>query len=152
NPQVGITLTDNLNGTITITSEQNVLWYATVSNSLNLDQGSSTETWVNAIQQSFEENDSPYVVMIESHNIDDVTSVGQYIESTDRFFYGALVDNSIKSSADLPAGLSGLSRAAVVWSQASDEEYPEAKHVGEVIPAPVGSRGWCFRSAGGLTK
>lgn len=152
NPLEGIVLTNNMDGTITITSEQNVLWVATASQNINIDQGSSTETWVNAISQSLDENPAPYVILCETHNLDDITSIAQYIESTDsKFYYTSTSDISLKGVGALPNGLAGLTRTAIVWSQEANNEYPEAKHVAEVIPATVGSTGWCFRSAAGLT-
>jgi len=154
NPRTGITLTDNLNGTLSLAATSETLWSSSSTANVVVSLGNPTETWVEAIVAAKEDNPTPYVVLAETHDSDDVDGISAYIETTEMIYHTSMSDVEITTSgADaITTGLANATRTTLTWSQNADTEFPEAKWVGEVIPWTVGRKGWCFAKADGLTK
>lgn len=153
NPIENISVVDNENATLSISSTEEVLWSLDSSSNTFNELGNPTETWVQAIVASKEDNPTPYVVMVETHDADEVVAIADYIETTEMIYATSMSDVELTTSGEdsITEAFGGLTRTFVVWSQVADIEYPEAKWVGEVIPWIVGRKGWCFASATGLT-
>lgn len=152
-PITGVTVTDNLDGTLTITST--VDWSLTVSTNLSKANAPATETWPQTVDAVQAANDTWYALAIESHVLADVLAVAGNIEAKKKIFGTSSSALDIKTSAtdDLFSQLQDLSyqRTFGLWSATADTEYPECAWIGYQLQEQPGSNTWAYKTLSGVT-
>lgn len=152
-PVAGVTVTDNLDGTLTFAST--VDWSLKVSTNLSKSNSPATESWtatVNAVQNS---NDSWYALAIESHNTLDVLEVAGVIEAKKKIFGTSSSTADIKTTGttDLFYQLEalGYQRTFGLYSATADTEFPECSWIGFQLQEQPGSNTWAYKALTGVT-
>jgi hypothetical protein len=155
-PKVGVTFTDNTDGTFDIgVSVAGTAWSVKTSSNIVLENDVPTETYVEARTAVKEENDVWYALLADTHLESDILALAQATES-DKKIYATSTQaaGSIASTiTDVGAKLFALAyaRTFITYLPTADTEYPEAAWVGGVLPQVVGSADWDFKRASGIT-
>jgi hypothetical protein len=152
-PVTGVTVTDNLDGTLTIAST--VDWSLKVSLNLSKSNAPAVESWsasVNAVQN---ENDTWYALAIESHNELDVLEVAGVIEAKKKIFGTSSGDTDIKTTGttDVFSQLQalGYQRTFGMYSALADTQFPECAWIGFQLQEQPGSNTWAYKALTGVT-
>lgn len=152
-PITGVTLTDNLDGTLSVASA--VGYSLEVSTNMSQANSPSTESWVDAINAVSLVNNSWYAVMIESHTDVDILAVAGQVEGLKKIFATSSSASDIKttSTTDVFSQLKalGYQRTFGVWSADADTQYPEAAWVGYQLQEQPGSNTWAYKALAGVT-
>lgn len=152
-PITGVTLTDNLDGTLSVASA--VGYSLEVSTNMSQANSPSTESWVDAINAVSLVNNSWYAVMIESHTDADILAVAGQVEGLKKIFATSSSASDIKttSTTDVFSQLRalGYQRTFGVWSADADTQYPEAAWVGYQLQEQPGSNTWAYKALAGVT-
>lgn len=152
-PVTGVTVTNNLDGTLTVTSS--VDWSLRVSTGLVKASQPSTEAWGDTVVAVQNANDTWYAVTIESHLTADVLAVAGVIEGQKKIFGTSSAAPDVKTSVttDLFSQLQalGYQRTFGIWSATADTEYPEASWIGYQLQEQPGSNTWAYKSLAGVT-
>lgn len=152
-PITGVTLTDNLDGTLSVASA--VGYSLEVSTNMSQANSPSTESWVDAINAVSLANNSWYAVMIESHTDVDILAVAGQVEGLKKIFATSSSASDIKttSTTDVFSQLKalGYQRTFGVWSADADTQYPEAAWVGYQLQEQPGSNTWAYKALAGVT-
>ncbi|MND61437.1 hypothetical protein D3C80_526960 [compost metagenome] len=152
-PIVGVTVTDNLDGSLTVVSASGFSLKLT----LNMSKANqpSVESWVDAIEAVQAVDDTWYVVTISSHLEADVLAVASAIEAKKKIFATSSSSLDIKTTATTDT-FSKLQAAAYqrtfgLWSATADTEYPECAWVGFQLQEQPGSNTWAYKTLSGVT-
>jgi hypothetical protein len=152
-PVTGVTLTDNLDGTLTFAST--VDWSLKTTANMSKANAPATEAWaatVNAVQN---ENDTWYALAIESHNSLDVLEVAGVIEAKKKVFGTSSSASNVKTTAtdDLFSQLQdlGYQRTFGMYSATADTEFPECAWIGFQLQEQPGSNTWAYKALAGVT-
>ena len=152
-PITGVTVTDNLDGTLTIASS--VGYSLEVSNNMSQANSPSTESWVDSINAITTVDNSWYAVMIESHLEADVLAVAGQVEGTKKVFATSSQATAVKttSTTDVFSKLKalGYQRTFGIYSATADTQFPEASWVGYQLQEQPGSNTWAYKALGGVT-
>ena len=152
-PIAGVTVVDNLDGTLTITSS--VDWSLKVSSNLTKAAQPSTESWQDAGTAVSAENNTWYAATIESHLTTDVLAFAGWIETQKKIFGTSSAALDIKTSAtdDLFSQLQdlGYQRTFGIWSATADTQYPECALIGYQLQEQPGSNTWAYKTLSGVT-
>jgi len=152
-PITGVTVTDNLDGTLTIASA--VGYSLAVTANMTQANSPATESWIDAINAVSLVNNTWYAVMIESHLEADVLAVAGMIEGMKKVFgtSSASLDVKTTSTTDTFSKLEalGYQRTFGVWSATADTEFPEAAWVGYQLQEQPGSNTWAYKALSGVT-
>lgn len=152
-PIVGVTLTDNLDGTLTVASL--VGYSLAVSSNMSQANSPATESWVDSLNAITLVNNTWYAVMIESHVDADILAVAGQVEGLKKVFATSSSSSDIKttSTTDIFSQLQdlGYQRTFGVWSADADTQYPEAAWVGYQLQEQPGSNTWAYKALSGVT-
>lgn len=152
-PIDGITLKDNLDGSLTITSS--VDWSLLVSDNLRKANGAATEAWPEAIEAVTRANNTWYAMTAETHKKEDILAIAANIEARKKIYGTSSSDSAIKTVAtdDVMSQLKAKSymRTFLLFSDAPDTEYPECAWIGYQLQETPGSNTWAFKVLSGPT-
>lgn len=152
-PITGVTVTDKLDGTLTVAST--VGYSLDVSSNLGQANSPSTESWVTSLNAVTTVDNSWYVVSIESHIEADVLEVAGQIEGMKKVFATSSQSSDIKttSATDTFSKLKalGYQRTFGIYSATADSEYPECSWVGYQLQEQPGSNTWAYKALAGAT-
>lgn len=152
-PITGVTVTDNLDGTLTIAST--VDWSLRVSNSLTKAAQPSTEAWADAGTAVASVNNTWYAATIESHVTSEVLNFAAWIEAQKKIFGTSSQATDIKTSvtSDLFSQLKalGYQRTFGIYSATANTEFPECALIGYQLQEQPGSNTWEYKTLSGVT-
>ena len=152
-PITGVTVVDNLDGTLTVASA--VGYSLEVTTNMTYSNAPSTESWVDAINAITVVNNAWYALMIESHLEADILTVAGQVEGMKKVFATSSSDATIKtaSTTDIFSQLQalGYQRTFGMFSATADTEYPEAAWVGFQLQEQPGSNTWAYKALTGVT-
>lgn len=152
-PVSGVTVTDNLDGTLTVAST--IGYSLEVSANMSQADQPSTESWVTTINNITTVNNTWYAVMIESHTDADILTVAGQIEGMKKVFATSSQSADIKTTGttDTFSKLKalGYQRTFGLYSATADTEYPEAAWVGYQLQEQPGSNTWAYKTLSGVT-
>lgn len=152
-PITGITVTDNLDGTLTVAST--VDWSLKVSTGLTKASQPATESWADTVTAVSNANDTWYAITIESHVTNDVLAVAGVIEAKKKIFGTSSQATDIKTNVttDLFSQLQalGYQRTFGLWSATADTQFPECAWIGYQLQEQPGSNTWAYKSLSGVT-
>lgn len=114
------------------------------------------ETYVQGLTAVQNENDSWYIVMLDSKVSSDILAVAAWVQAQRKLYATSSSEAGILVAADdtdIASQLFNLSydRTFGVYSAQADTEHPEAVWVGGQITATPGSNTWAFKQASGIT-
>lgn len=154
-PVAGVTVVDNLDGTLTVTAGSNVDWSLRVSSNLSKANQPSVEGWEDAVNAVQNENDTWFALAIESHAELDVLAVAAAIETKKKIFGTSSQDATVKGSGttDLFSKLQalGYQRTFGMYSATADTQFPECAWIGYQLQEQPGSNTWAYKSLTGIT-
>lgn len=154
-PVTGVTLTNNLDGTLTFSVVGDVDWSLKVSANLSKANAPATETWTSSVNEVQNENDTWYALAIESHNELNVLEVAGVIEAKKKIFGTSSADVDIKTTAtdDLFSQLQdlGYQRTFAMFSNDADTQFPECAWIGFQLQEQPGSNTWAYKALTGVT-
>ena len=152
-PVTGVTLTNNLDGTLTFAST--VDWSLQVSTNLSKSNAPAVESWTASVNAVQNENDTWYALAIESHNTLDVLEVAGVIEAKKKIYGTSSSATAIKTTGttDLFSQLEalGYQRTFGVFSATADTEFPECAWIGFQLQEQPGSNTWAYKALAGVT-
>lgn len=152
-PISGVTVTDNLDGTLTVAST--IGYSLEVTSNMSSSNSPSVESWVTTINEITTVNNTWYALMIESHVEADVLAVAGQIEGMKKIFATSSSQADIKTTAttDTFSKLQDLAyqRTFGVFSATADTEYPECAWVGYQLQEQPGSNTWAYKALSGVT-
>jgi len=152
-PVTGVSVVDNLDGTLTITST--VDWSLKVSPNLSKSSQPSTESWPDTISAVQSANNTWYALTIESHLEADVLAVAGVIEAQKKVFGTSSADLDVKGTAtdDVFSKLKALTyqRTFGLWSADADTMFPECSWVGYQLQEQPGSNTWAYKTLSGFS-
>lgn len=154
-PVAGVTVTDNLDGTLTVAASAGTDWSLKVSSNLTKSQQPSTEAWADAGTAVSSVNNTWYAATIESHLTTDVLNFAAWIEGQKKIFGTSSQSADIKTSVttDLFSQLEalGYQRTFGIWSATADAQYPECALIGYQLQEQPGSNTWEYKTLSGVT-
>lgn len=152
-PVTGITVTDHLDGTLTVAST--VDWSLKVGTGLAKALQPSTETWADTVTAVQNDDNTWYALTIESHVTADVLAVAAVIEANKKVFgtSSASADITTSVTTDLFSQLQalGYQRTFGIWSATADTQYPECAWIGYELQEQPGSSTWAYKTLSGVT-
>lgn len=152
-PITGVTVTNNLDGTLTVASAND--WSLKVSAGLTKASAPATESWADTMTAVQNDNDTWYAATIESHATVDVLAVAAVIEAQKKIFATSSQSADIKTTGttDLFSQLQALGymRTFGIWSATADSQFPEAAWVGYQLQEQPGSNTWAYKGLNGAT-
>ncbi|WYV99007.1 virion structural protein [Pseudomonas phage vB_PpuM-NoPa] len=154
-PIIGVTVTDNLDGTLTVAAPVDVNYSVKVSSNLTTANAPSTESWPDAVEAVQAVDDTWYALCIESHLTADVLATAAAIEAKKKIFGTSsnAQDVQTTSTTDLFTQLKdlGYQRTFGVFSATADSEYPECAWIGYQLQEQPGSNTWAYKELAGVT-
>ena len=152
-PVTGVTVTDNLDGSLTVAS---TIGYALeVSANMSQADSPSVESWTTTINEITNVENTWYSVMIESHIDADILAVAGQIEAMKKVYATSSSDAAIKttSTTDIFSKLKalGYQRTFGMYSATADTEFPECAWVGYQLQEQPGSNTWAYKALSGVT-
>ncbi|WKV20443.1 putative major tail protein [Pseudomonas phage 16Q] len=152
-PVSGVTMTNNLDGTLTISSS--IGYSLEVTSNMSQANSPSTESWVTSIDAVTTVDNTWYSLLIESHVEADVLAVAGQIEGMKKVFATSSQASDIKttSTTDVFSKLKalGYQRTFGAYSATADSQFPEAAWVGYQLQEQPGSNTWAYKSLSGVT-
>lgn len=152
-PITGVTVVDNLDGTLLVSSSVN--WSITAGAGMTLTAAAPTETWVDTLEAVQADNDSWYALTAETHVKADVLALAGSIEAKKKIYGVSSSDLDIKTNVDtdLFSALQalGYQRTFGLWSATADTEFPECALVGYQLQERPGSDTWAYKTLSGVT-
>lgn len=152
-PIVDVTVTDNLDGSLTIAST--VGYSLAVTTNMAQANSPSVESWVTTINEITVVNNVWYAVMIESHLEADILAVAGQIEGMKKVYATSSSTSDIKTTAttDVFSKLQdlGYQRTFGIYSATADTEFPECAWVGYQLQEQPGSNTWAYKALAGVT-
>lgn len=152
-PVTGVTVTDKLDGTLTVASDAD--WSLVLGAGLTKADSPATETWATSVEQVQAANDTWYALVIESHLPADVLAVAGVIEAKKKIFgtSSGTADTKSASTSDVFSQLQdlGYQRTFGIWSAQADQQYPEAAWIGYQLQEQPGSATWAYKGLSGVT-
>ena len=152
-PITGVTVTDNLDGTLTVAS---TIGYALeVSAKMAQANSPSTESWVTSLTEVITVDNTWYALTIESHLDADILAVAAQIEGMKKIYATSSqsVDTKTTVTTDTFSKLKalGYQRTFGIYSATADTEYPECSWVGYQLQEQPGSNTWAYKALSGST-
>lgn len=152
-PITGVTVTDNLDGSLTIAS---LIGYSlAVTTNMTQANSPSVESWVTTINEVSLVNNTWYAVMIESHLDADILAVAGQVEGLKKVYATSSSSSDIKttSTTDIFSQLKalGYQRTFGLYCATADTEYPECAWVGYQLQEQPGSNTWAYKALSGVT-
>lgn len=152
-PITGVTVTDNLDGTLTVVSSTD--WSLTVSVNLTKAAQPATEAFADAGTAISAVNNTWYAATIESHLAVDVLNFAGWIEGQKKIFGTSSQSSDVKTSVttDVFSQLKalGYQRTFGIWSATADAQFPECALIGYQLQEQPGSNTWEYKTLAGVT-
>lgn len=152
-PITGVTVTDNLDGSLTVASA--VGYSLAVTTNMTQANSPSTESWVTTINEVSLDNNTWYAVMIESHLDADILAVAGQVEGLKKVYATSSSSAGIKTTGttDIFSQLKdlGYQRTFGAYSATADTEFPECAWVGFQLQEQPGSNTWAYKALSGVT-
>jgi hypothetical protein len=152
-PVADVTVTDNLDGTLTIAST--VGYSLEVSTNMSQADSPSTESWVTSVTSVTTVDNSWYALAIESHVEADVLAVAAQVEGMKKVFgtSSQALDTKTTSTTDTFSKLKalGYQRTFGVYSATADTQFPECAWIGFQLQEQPGSNTWAYKALSGVT-
>lgn len=152
-PITGITVTDNLDGTLTIAST--VDWSLSVGTGLAQTNSFPVESWTDTLAAVQAANDTWYALSTEDHTTSAVLALAAAIEAKKKIygFSSSALDIKTAATTDLFSQLQdlGYQRTFGLWSATADTEFPECAWIGYQLQERPGSNTWAYKSLSGAT-
>lgn len=152
-PQPGVTITDNLDGTLSIAATQD--WSLKATNNITLTSGPSSEAWADTLAAVEAANNEWYGLTTETHATADVLELAAAIETRRKIYAVSSQAASTKSTAsdDLFSQLKakGYQRTFGIWTADADTTYPEAGWLADQLQEAPGSNTWAYKDIVGVT-
>jgi hypothetical protein len=154
---VGINMTDNLNGTFSVSvSSPGASWSIKSSSNVALTLASSTESWADSIAAVESENNDWYALTAETHNDADILVIAEAIEARKKIYGTSSSSSAILTTAttDIASQLkaAGYQRTFISYSASADTQFPECAWIGYQLPETPGSNTWKFKSLSSVTR
>lgn len=154
-PVAGVTVTDNLDGTLTVAAAGGIDWSLKVSSNLIKAQQPSTEAFADAGTAISAVNNSWYAATIESHATSDVLNFAAWIEGQKKIYGMSSQSADVKTSGttDIFSQLKalGYQRTFGIWSATADTQFPECALIGYQLQEQPGSNTWEYKTLAGVT-
>lgn len=152
-PITGVTVTDNLDGTLAIAST--VDWSISVGQRISLTNAAPTEAWTDTLEAVQNVNDTWYALTVEDHTEATILALAGAIEAKKKIYGTSSSDVAIKSNSttDTFSKLQdlGYQRTFGVWSADADTQFPECALIGYQLQERPGSNTWAYKSLSGVT-
>ena len=153
NPLTGVTVTDNLDGTLTVASTIN--WSFSTSFTVISSALPSTESWVEALAAVESENSSWFGATIESHIDTDVLEFAAAIQGRKKIFGTSSSSVAVTTGVDTDI-LSqlkalGYDKTFLIYSANADTQFPEAGLMAYQLQEQPGSNTWAYKDIIGTT-
>jgi hypothetical protein len=152
-PITGVTVTDNLDGSLTVASA--IGYSLKVSTNMSQANSPSVESWATTINEITLVDNTWYAVMIESHLEADILTVAAQIEGMKKVFATSSQASAVKTTGttDIFSQLKALAyqRTFGIYSATADTEFPEAAWVGYQLQEQPGSNTWAYKALSGVT-
>lgn len=151
-PITGITVTDNLDGTLTIASTIN--WSFAASANVDVSEQAATEAWADAIDAVSQANDTWYGLTTEARSKADILAIAATIEARKKIYVVSTADADVltSSTTDVASELkaAGYQRTAYLYSEAAATNFPECAWVGYQLQEQPGSNTWTYKTLAGV--
>jgi hypothetical protein len=152
-PITGITVTDNLDGTLTVAST--IDWSIKVGAGMTLTTTAPTESWTDSLEAVQSANDTWYALTVEDHTEATILALAGAIEAKKKIYGTSSSDVTIKSGSttDTFSKLQdlGYQRTFGIWSANANTEFPECALIGYQLQERPGSNTWAYKSLSGVT-
>ena len=153
---VGVTFTDNLDGTFTVgPTVAGTPWSFRASPNITLANATPTESYADAEVAMNQDNGTWYALFTDTHVQADVVALSNVIVAQRKIFGTSSQDPAVitTGTTDVAAVLSAASagRTYGVYLPTADTEYPEAAWAGSQLAYTPGSNDWDFKRAVGVT-
>lgn len=114
------------------------------------------ETYTEALHEVRLEDDTWYILTTDSHEKEDILALAETIQAMEKLYFASYSGDDALSNdtEDDVAPLlkdAGFFRTVVVFSENSDEQFPEDAWVGGQISKVVGSYTWEYKQLAGVT-
>lgn len=153
---VGVTFTDNLDGTFTVgPTVAGTPWSFRASPNVTLANSTPTESYADAEVAMNEDNGTWYALFPDTHEEADVIALSNVIVAQRKIMGTSSQDPAVITSGttDIAAllSLASAGRTYGVYLPTADTEYPEAAWAGSQLAYTPGSNDWDFKRAVGVT-
>lgn len=153
---VGVTFTDNLDGTFTVgPTVAGTPWSFRASPNITLTNTTPTESYADAEVAMNEDNGTWYALFTDTHVQADVVALSNVVVAQRKIMGTSSQDPAVitTGTTDVAAVLSAASasRTYGVYLPTADTEYPEAAWAGSQLAYTPGSNDWDFKRAVGVT-
>lgn len=151
---VGITFTDNLDGTFEVgPTVPGSAWSISASSNISLVNQASTESWADAITAVEQENNQWIALNTETHTDADILEIAEAIEAREKIYVVSTSSAGVKTSGttDIASQLKalGYQKTAVMWKADADENFPECAWTAYQIQPVPGSNTWAYKTLTG---
>lgn len=150
-PVTGVTLNDQLDGSIRI--ESNVDWSLSVNDDMGVLESPAIESWLTTLEAVQSYNDRWYALTTETHKRDDVLALAGAIEAKRKIYGVSSADSDIAEGDDSDLfsllGSLGYQRTFGIYSPTADSEFPEAALIGYQLQEQPGSTTWAYKTLAG---
>lgn len=151
-PITGITVTDNLDGTLTITST--IDWSFAATANIDVSAQAATEAWADAIDAVSQANDTWYGLTTEARSKADILAIAATIEARKKIYVVSTADADVLTNVttDVASALKAAAyqRTAYLYSEAATSNFPECAWVGYQLQEQPGSNTWTYKSLAGV--
>jgi hypothetical protein len=149
----GITVTDNLDGTLTVAST--IAWSFAATANIEVSKNPSTEAWGDTIDAVVEEDDSWYALTTEARTKTDILAIAANIEARKKVYFVSTADADVKTTVttDVLSELKalGYQQTAYLFSEDAATTFPECAWVGYQLQEQPGSNTWTYKQLAGVT-
>lgn len=149
----GITVTDNLDGTLTVAST--VAWSFLTTANIEVSNNPATEAWGDTINAIVEEDDSWYALTAEARTKTDILAIAATIEAQKKIYVVSTADADVKTTltTDVLSALKelGYQQTAYLFSEDAATTFPECAWVGYQLQEQPGSNTWTYKQLAGVT-
>lgn len=153
---IGVTFTDNLDGTFTVgPTVAGTPWSFRSSSNVIHTNATPTESYADAEVAMNQDNSTWYALFADTHLQADVVALSNVVAAQRKIMGTSSQDPAVitTGTTDIAAVLSDASagRTYGVYLGTADTEYPEAAWAGSQLAYTPGSNDWDFKRAVGVT-
>ncbi len=154
-PVAGVTMTNNGDGTLTITSSVPEWSIVAPAGDLLIATAPSVESWVDAYAAVSTASSKWYVLHAETHLEADILALAGAVEASRKMYITSTSDAGVLTTVttDVASKLKALSyfRTALIWSATANTQFPECAWSGSQLQEQPGSNTWNFKVLSGVT-
>lgn len=130
-------------------------WSVTASSNITLANAASTESWVEALEEVEQENDTWFLLIAETQVTAEQEALSDAIQAREKIYGLSSADPVAPTTGvtDIGAILNAKSagRTFGVYLPSAPTEYPEAAWAGSQLAVTPGNNDWDFKRAVGVT-